>query len=427
MTTRRMPLPSRRPQAQPPMPDSAFPIAIIGAGASGLMAAVAASRVRPHSVLLLEKEARVGRKLLATGNGRCNLLNTQMDASRYHGDTGATLSLLTDGTPAALLQAFSAMGLHCREEAEGRVYPYCGQANAVLDVLRLACARAGVQTQTDAQVTRLVQSAHGFTLTLATGETVRAQKVILSGGGKASPSFGADGNAYRLLTGLGHSLTPTFPAISPLRLPPHRVRGLKGVRTPIVLTLMDGETPVQQERGEALFTDYGISGVAAMQLARKTGELLAKGRKPQLSIQLLPPDVAENEGLQRTRLLAGEPMESFFTGLLHKQLGVCLLREADISPGKPISTESIAAILPLLSDWRLPVQGTQPFANAQVTAGGVPLLEFDQDTLESRKAPGLYACGEILNVDGDCGGYNLMWAWASGIAAGEAAARSLDA
>lgn len=406
------------------MAKAVYPVAIVGAGASGLMAAIAASRVRPHSVFLLEKEARVGRKLLATGNGRCNLLNASPEAGRIHGSgKEAALPLLMDA-PNQLPSYFASLGLRCREEGEGRVYPYSGQASAVLDVLRAACDRLGVTTATDAQITGISHQQGVFSLYSAEG-TYQAQRVILAGGGKAAPSFGADGNAYALLTAFGHQLLPTFPSITPLKLPLDRIRGLKGVRAPVRLALHIHGQPAQQESGEGLFTDYGLSGVAAMQLGRWVQTAKA-GKKPcDLSIELMPFQAAAEEAARRGELFAGEPLETFFTGLLHKRIGLCLLREAHLSPQDTISAATVKKLLPLLSDWRMPVLGTQPFANAQVTAGGISLDGFHPQTLESLLQPGLYACGEILDVDGDCGGYNLMWAWASAIAAGEAAATSL--
>ena len=403
---------------------SAFPIAVVGAGASGLMAAVAAARTRPHSVLLLEKEARVGRKLLATGNGRCNLLNRTVQEARYHGSgVRAAMALLADTPPDRLLSLFEDLGLCWREEAEGRVYPYSGQAGAVLDVLRAACDRAGVSTRCGAEVVHVTREKGRFVLDTAQGESFGAQRVILAAGGKAAPSLGANGGAYRLARALGHSVTPLFPALAPLKLPAESVRGLKGVRAHCTLTLFDEEKPLRIERGEALFTEYGVSGVAAMQLARLAGRALSAGRQAALSVSLMDESKAKTQADRRAALFEGEAMETFFTGLLHKRIGLCLLRQAGIAPTDPVSPALARRVLPLLSDWRLPVLGVLPFEHAQVTAGGVPLQEVDGRTLESNLVPGLYLCGETLDVDGDCGGYNLMWAWASGLVAGTAAAK----
>lgn len=401
-------------------------IAIVGAGASGLMAAAAASRMRPHSALLLEKEARVGRKLLATGNGRCNLANRLAGPERFHGGgVPVVCGLLSRMPPEAVLRRFADIGLGVREEAEGRIYPLSGQASAVLDVLRGACGRQGVATRCDAEVTRIEPQANGFRLAIAQGETVWADKVIVAAGGKAAPAFGADGQAARLLSQLGHPIVPMMPALAPLKVPAGRIRGLKGVRARCALTLYVDGHAAQSETGEVIFGDDAVSGVAAMQLARQAGEALAGGGGVQLSIALVSREQAKGQTRMRAALFAGEAMEDFCTGLLHRRIGLCLLREAGIDTRAAASPETARGLERLLWDWRLPVNGVKPFAQAQVTAGGAALSAFDPDTLESKIVPGLFACGEALDVDGDCGGYNLLWAWLSGIAAGEAAAASV--
>lgn len=408
-------------QAQHHKTDEAAPIAVVGGGASGLMAAYAASKAQPGPVLLLEKEARVGRKLLSTGNGRCNLLNLTVHQTCYHGSgAGIAQALLSQIGPYQLVDVFEAMGLHTRQEAEGRVYPYSGHAGSVLDALRAACARQGVRTLCGMEITRIKRDADGFTLFSADGQTVRAGRVILSTGGLAGLPHGQAG--YRLPEPFGHTVTKLMPALSPLKLPADRIRGLKGVRVQCRMTLYAGGDALRTEKGEALFTEYGLSGIAAMQLSRGAGEALSGGHYVTLSIRLLERQEAEQQVTHRAELYAGEPMERFFTGLLHPRVSLCLLGEAGFSPQSSWDAQKAGALANLLCDWRLPVQGVLPLHKAQVTAGGIPLSEFDPHTLASRKAPGLYACGELLDVDGDCGGYNLLWAWVSGLVAGSAAA-----
>lgn len=408
------------------MANAVYSIAIIGAGASGMIAAIAAARMRPHSVLLLEKEARVGRKLLATGNGRCNLLNTRVRADAYHGGGRAVaLSLLEQKPPQWLISFFEDLGLHLREESEGRCYPYSGQAASVLDALRNACDRFGVEVRCDTAVTSIEKSGRGFTLHGGSAP-VQAKRVIFAAGGKASPSFGADGSAFAMMTTLGHRMTPLRPALAPIKLPPDRIRGLKGIRAHGALSLEVDRCIVREERGELLFTEYGISGVAAMQLAGTAGDALARKQRVRVFLHLMDAQTADAQIKRRVRLFEGQPMESICVGLLPNRVALCLLHEAGIAPKEPISETSAAPLVSLLSHWALPVTGILPFQNAQITAGGLALDSFDPVTLESRLVPGLYACGESLDVDGDCGGFNLMWAWLSGIAAGEAAAGLLD-
>ncbi len=385
---------------------------------------MAASRTRPRSVLLLDKEERVGRKLMATGNGRCNLLNMKALEGHYHGGGAVCAMGLLRRTPAgALLSLFSELGLFCREEEDGRVYPYSGQAGAVVDVLRAGYQRNGVDTMCGAEAVRVVRKPEGFQICLRNGESRVARRLIIAAGGMAAPSLGGGDSGYNLLKAFGHTITPLRPALAPLKLPPERIRGLKGVRADGEIGLLVDGKPVRSEKGELLFTEYGVSGVAAMQLARDVGTALAARRKVFVSIGLTDVNAAREQVALRTSLLAGLPFESFFVGLLHKRLGLCLLREAGLGMQDPISSDAARSLVPFLSDWRMPVLDTLPFAQAQCTAGGVPLEEFDPLTLESRLVPGLYACGETLDVDGDCGGYNLMWAWVSGLTAGESAAR----
>lgn len=410
------------------MADPNAPIVIIGAGASGMMAAISASRVHPHPIVLLEKEDRPGRKLLATGNGRCNLMNLRVEAGRFHGGGAhAALSLLSRlGGPSGIGARFAALGLRLREEPDGRVYPFSGQANAVLDVLRAACARSGIAIRTQACATDVTPLADGFAITLATGERVHARRLILAGGGMASPSLGGGDSALAIAGALGHTAVAPFPAIVPLLLPAARLRGLKGIRMPARLSLLAGETRVQQEAGEVLFADYGLSGIAAMQLARRVQVAMAARQPVALSISFLDADAARAEMALRVSLCRDEPAAQLFAGLLPRRLGETLLKKAGIPAQAAVSEAMTGPLAALLSDWRLPVEGTRPFAQAQVMAGGLTFAEFDPETLASHRAPGLYACGEAMDVDGDCGGYNLLWAWVSGIVAGEACAASIQ-
>lgn len=403
-----------------------YPIAVIGAGASGLMAAIAAARVRPHSVILLEKEARVGRKLLATGNGRCNLLNMHIREDAYHG-SGRTIALgfAKQKPPEALIAFLNSIGLCVREEAAGRCYPYSGQASSVLDALRNACDRLSVEVCLQATVSSIQKTPHGFMLHGKDFAPIPCERVIFATGGKAAPSFGTDGSAFAMMTSLGHTVMPLRPALAPLKLPPDRIRGLKGIRLHCLLSLEVNGSITQTEQGEILFTDYGISGVAAMQLARAVGDALAMGQRVHLIIRLMDHQAAKEQVALRTALFKGQQMESFCMGLLPSRIAQCLLREAGIAKDTPVSMPAAQPLVSLLSGWSLPVLGILPFQHAQVTAGGLSLDAFDATTLASRLIPGLYACGEALDVDGDCGGYNLMWAWLSGIVAGEAAANSL--
>jgi len=405
-------------------------VAVIGGGAAGLMAAIAAAQAGAR-VTVLERGDRVGRKLLATGNGRCNLTNLHARPCHYHSvhSAGARLAgqLLDRYPPQAVLAVFEGLGLLWREEEDGRVYPRSGQASAVLDVLRFACDRLGVETRCGQEVRALAQTPGGFALSLADGQVLVAGRVIVAAGGKASPRLGSDGGGYGLLTALGHALTPCYPALVQLRCATAGLQALKGLRAQAQATLYIDHAPVRTEGGEALFTEYGLSGIAVLSLAREVGPALAAGREVHIGLALLPErDEAARACLirQRRTLFSDIVAGQFATGMLPRRIGEALCLAAEIPLQLPfggVTDAQTDALATLLGDWRMIVTGLQPFENAQVTAGGIDAKGFDPATMESLLVPGLYAAGEVLDVDGDCGGFNLQFAWASGLLAGRTA------
>lgn len=398
-------------------------VIIIGGGAAGLTAALSASK-QGANVAVLEAAPRIGRKILASGNGRCNLAN--LGEMRYNGDKALAEAVLENCPVEKVLRFFHSLGLMTVEEAGGRVYPACGQAAAVLDVLRLTLERQGVRVVCEAPVTKLEKTKMGFRLSTPEG-TFEARSVVATFGGMAGGKLGHDGGAYQLLTAFGHTLVPPRPALTALITEKKAVKGLSGLRLPARLTLCDGTKPVEAAQGEALFTDYGVSGVCAMQLSRAAGELLNKGKQPTLYL-----DFSSMLGLTPRiydRVAAGDPFvnvllllsclkerqhnlpkEALLTGLAPRLL-------ADRIKGLPL-TEMAKA----LAAFPAKVIGVRSMENAQVTAGGIRGSEFDPQTLQSKKCPGLFAAGEALDVDGDCGGYNLQFAFASGLIAGGNAA-----
>lgn len=393
-------------------------VLIIGGGASGMAAALTAALDPGNQVTVLERQARVGRKLLATGNGRCNLTNLHMSPDHYHGgDVDFVRPALERFPTADTLAFFRRLGLLTVAENSGRVYPFSDQANSVVDVLRLALDRAGIVLVTGAEVLSLSKKARGYSAKTTDG-SYYGDKVIVACGGQAGGKLGGTDLGYRLLEGLGHTITPCFPALVQLRTDPSPIRGLKGIRADAGLILKEAGRTVAEGNGEVQFTDFGISGPAVFALSRyaKEGQTLL--------LDLVRPwdDAALGAHLRdRQNTFPDLPLEDFLTGSLHNRLGRVLLRRAGLDLNRPCGTltsEERSTVLRLLRRFPLPVLGPMGFDQAQVTAGGADTRQFRADTLESRRCPGLFACGEVLDVDGDCDGYNLQWAWSSGRLAG---------
>ncbi len=395
-------------------------ILIIGGGASGMAAAIRASECEANQVTLLERQARVGKKLAATGNGRCNLTNTQADLRRYHGeDPGFAASVLAAYPPRRVLEFFASLGLRTVTEYGGRVYPVSDHAGSVLDVLRLGLEKPNVTVLSGCPAEAVRRDGGGFAVT-AGGQTLCADKLILACGGCAGSRLGGVMDGYALAAALGHSRTALYPALTQLRTAPDYPRALKGIRVDARVRLLQRENVLAETSGDVLFTDTGLSGTAVFELSR-----CAAGQSD-LTAELCLFDDPEEVLLAdlRTRRGRWPALEAnrILTGAVQSRLGQMLCRYAGISGGvsaETLSDAQLRALAKAMRAMRLPVTGVSGFETAQVTAGGLCTAEFDPDTLESRLVPGLYACGEILDIDGDCGGFNLHWAWASGLRAGE--------
>lgn len=400
-------------------------VLVLGGGAAGLAAGIAAARAGAR-VCLVEKLPRVGKRLLATGNGRCNLTNTGARAADYFGDGAFAAGALARFSPEAVRAFFREIGLESREEYGGRVFPRSNQAAAVVDALRLAFAEAGGETVADFAAIALEPQRGGFCARAADGRTVWGKSAVCALGGMAAPALGGSDSGLKLMRALGHRLVPCAPALVQIKTPPEAVRALKGIRVEGQARAYVEGREAARAAGEILFADYGVSGPAVMQVSRPLSYALAEKRRAEIAVCALP---EEGPGFLRARRerLASRPLEDFLTGFVPKRLGQVLLKNAGIAPlSRPagsLSAGELSALEALLFEWRLPVLGTAGYANAQVMAGGLDTRDFDPRTLQSRKVPGLFAAGEILNVDGGCGGYNLQWAWASGLLAGSEAAK----
>lgn len=396
--------------------------AVIGAGASGMTAALTAVRLG-HEVTLYERQARVGRKLMATGNGRCNLTNTGAGPSNYHGEAPDFVRPALEAFPSeAALDFFRGLGLLAREEWGGRVYPLSNSANSVVNVLRQALDAAGVELIAGDRVRELRRAGSGYSVTTESGDKRSFDAVVVACGGLAGEKLGGGRDGYELLKALGHTRTALRPALVQITTEPMYPRSLKGIKADCALRVLSRGRLLASSCGELLFTETGVSGPAAFDVSRAVSE--AGDAKMELEIDFLR-DYTSEEVLahlqNRVKTAPELPASELLTGSVHNRLGRMLIKYADVEAAAPLSALSereLRTVAAACKRFKLPVRGTEGFANAQVTAGGIRTSEFDPRTLESRLCPRLFACGEVLDIDGDCGGYNLQWAWSSGVLAG---------
>jgi len=399
-------------------------IAIIGGGASGMAAALTASENEKNQVILLERQARVGRKLQATGNGRCNLSNLHAAAGGYHGSDPAFVQpAITAFDPQDTLKWFASLGLFTVAEESGKIYPYSDQANSVVDVLRLALGKDNITLKTGYEVTKIQKTESGFQITDG-NESILCDKLIVACGGLAGSKLGGTMSGYKLLAKLGHRSTKLRPSLVQIKSSWPELPSLKGVRTNCHIEILHEGELYAKSTGELQLTEHGISGPVVFEISR---DVCAASGRWTAKLDFLP-DVSSKvlEAEIQRRRTTNLPMEELLTGILHNRLGRVLTKAAGIK-GKQfvnqISNTELHEVITAVKS--LEIDLTEPLGmdSAQVTAGGVLTDGFDPTTMESKLVPGLYACGEVLDVDGDCGGYNLQWAWSSGHLAGLHAAK----
>ena len=394
-------------------------IGIIGGGASGMAAALAAAENPDNRIILMERQARVGRKLSATGNGRCNLSNLHANEGGYHGEEPMFASYALGRYDVEnTLNWFRGMGLYTVAEESGRVYPYSDQANSVVDVLRFALERPNITQKLGFEVEKVKKTSDGFRLE-SKEETVECDKLIIACGGLAGTKLGGTMSGYKLLRSLGHRCTKLRPTLVQLKSGWGGVVGLKGVRANCRAAIYHNGVKFSESIGELQFTEYGLSGPVIFEISRDVCQEKGDWRCRLDFLPHMAEDALEAELLRRKQ--TDLPASELLTGILHNRLGRVLTQAAGILPQRQISElteyeikEAVRAVK------AFDVALTEPLGmdSAQVTAGGILTREFCDKTMESRIVPGLYACGEVLDIDGDCGGYNLQWAWSSGRLAG---------
>lgn len=425
------------------IPADVYDVAVVGGGAAGMTAAIAAARAGAR-VALLERGERPGRKLLMTGNGKCNLGNRDLKPSHYYSDNMAmAASVLERFGTEETIAFFASLGLMVRER-RGYLYPLSEQAAVVLDVLRYGLEREGVKVRTQARVREVNycrgpgapdhSGGQGYILRLDDDNRLRAGRVVLACGGQAAPKTGSDGSGYALARSFGHRIIAPVPSLVQLHCSEKYCKALAGVRAEGTVRIYAEKSPgktqrddcIMEESGEIQLTEHGISGIPVFQLSGGVNQLLAQGERLRAELDFFPQyEEAVYKRLCRRRMELADSgtVETFFTGMLHKKIMSVCIRQAGLSPEEDVAgadRQKLWQIFVLCRRLPFTIVGSHPFDSAQVCRGGVSMQEVDAQ-LQSRRSPGLYLAGELLHVDGRCGGYNLQWAWASGYIAGNAA------
>lgn len=405
---------------------------IIGGGASGMMAAIHAAK-EGAQVTILEHTDRVGRKLLSTGNGRCNLTNLYQAPECYRSCNPGFPMEVTAGYPVReTLRFFEGLGILPKSK-DGYIYPNSEQASAVLDALRMEIDHQTIKVLCGCEVKEIRRgknrdsdaSGHRGSFDIKTSlGTFRGDSLILAAGSKAAPVTGSDGSGYELAQKLGHTVIPPLPALVQLRCQEKHYKQLAGIRTEARLKLLINGAEADTQEGELQLTDYGISGIPTFQLSRYASIALASHRRVQVLIDYLPRQTVEETDKflkERAKTMGDRTALGFMTGLLNKKLALVLLKLSNIPDGEVVSRidgNQWKKLLKQIKEYETTVTAANPFENAQVCCGGVDTREVNPRTMESKVVPGLYIAGELLDVDGICGGYNLQWAWSSGALAG---------
>ena len=397
---------------------------IVGGGASGLAAAI---RIKQNNknlkVCILEKLSRVGKKLAITGNGRCNISNEYIDLSRYHGEnTDFAQYALNRYSSFEIEEFFDNIGVPFVSE-ENKLFPACLQASSVVDALRFECDNLGIETVTEATVSDIQLKDFSYTVSSRKGDFTCKNLIVAAGLLSGGDKVGSDGSMLKLLSSKGFETIPTSPAIVQLKTETELVKQLKGIKVDANATLKINERKIRSVFDEVLFCDYGVSGPAIMQISREAARV--KGADIKVCLDLIPETPfgeLYNKLILRKKRLSYRTADEFFTGLLNKRLGQVLLKASGIKLNESVSNiddKQLKTVVSNIKCFELKVTGNTGFINSQVTAGGLDTKAFSDNSMMSKKHKGLFAIGEILDIDGDCGGFNLAWAFSSAFCAAD--------
>ena len=409
---------------------------IIGAGASGMMAAISASMQAEISnedvkITVLENESVVGRKILVTGNGKCNLSNKDMSVKNYHcKNTGFIQAVFNRFDGNQTVSFFECLGLMIKEK-NGYLYPNTLQASSVTEILLCEMLRRNISLHCNTHVVNVIKENGIFKILTSTFYTYEADAVIFACGSPAGGVSGADASGYTIAAKLGHNVIPLIPSLVQLRSKDNCFGSLAGIRINATVTLLGNEREYAKENGEIQITDYGVSGIPVFQLSGTCAELIEDDKKVELIIDFLPDEAYEDVLIylrERMNILGYKKISKFLTGMFPEALcnemikRTCLPKSALVSE---MEEEHLRLILDQIKRFYVRIYAVNPLKHAQVARGGIDIFEIDPDTMSSRIVEGLYFAGELVDVDGRCGGYNLQWAWSSGFVAGVSAVNYL--
>ena len=398
-------------------------VIVVGGGASGLTAAIMAAR-SGASVTIMEHMPKPGKKILSTGNGKCNLTNLSMPDGAYRSSQPEFAEkVLKSFTVEETLEFFQDLGIVLTDR-NGYVYPNSGQASTVLEALLFELKHLGVSIITDCKVEKIKPD---LTVISSQGKK-KVDAVILAAGSMAALKTGSDGSGYELAKALGHHMIPPLPALVQLKCREKWFKQAAGVRTEALVTLKIDGKPIASDRGELQFTDYGISGIPVFQISRFASQGLHDGNQVTAELDLFPAvDFSKTQQMltERKKHFGYRPALEYLNGVINQKLIPILMQEAEIKSGNvnEITTAQIKKLTEALKSLKTVITATNPYEQAQVCSGGIDTREVNAKTMESKIINGLYLAGEILDVDAICGGYNLQWAWTSGVLAGKHAGR----
>ena len=404
-----------------------YDLIIIGGGASGIMAAITASQYS-EKILIIEKNNRIGKKVLVTGNGRCNYTNTLLKSTDFN-NPDFVQQTFKQFSVEDTIAFFETLGIEPKYEDGGKTYPLSEQSSSFLDVFLYELALRNIPVELNQEIISVTKKGDVFKITSSSNNVYLSKKVILSTGGKSMPLTGSNGSGLELAKNIGHHITEVFPALVKMKIDSPYLKQLSGVKINTQVDLLVDDKIVQIENGDILFANYGISGPTVLELSRKANENLINGSEVNVRIALIQ-SLPKSKIIERFENFKYREIDQSLIGLVNKRFINVLIKQAGIEKNNYIVSDipkpKLFRLVDLLFDWRLRVIGSLGFDDSQVTAGGIDLLEVEDKTLESKLVKGLYFCGEVLDVDGRCGGFNLQWAWSSGYVAALSASRSLQ-